>query len=355
MSILDNETKIKKLDRSNILKVLADFPAVAVSTWQDASKVQLPAEYKQVKNIVIAGMGGSLLGAHIIRFLFWEKIKLPLELINVYELPAYVGPDTLFLAVSHSGNTEETVQNLAVAKRKGAKVLVVAKGGKLGRLVTEGKTPGYLIKENSSTPIPPRMALGYLFIAQLALLKNAGILKVTDAEIKQAVSFIARLGRQYLASVPRGKNAAKQLAEKLYGKSPCLVAADFLSGNAHVFSNQLNENSKTFANYFLLPELDHHLLEGLGFPKKMRKFLRFLFIQSSLYQPRNQRRMEITQEVVESNSVDFITHNLTGKTKLAQSLELLIFGGYVSFYLAMLNDVNPAPNPWVDYFKDKLK
>ena len=354
MSSLDNAAKIKKLDQQNMLGSIIELPLQCRQAWQESQQVKLPVSYKGVKNIVINGMGGSGLGGEIIQFLFWEKLKLPLQVINSYTLPASVGKDTLYLVSSYSGNTEEVLGTLPAAKKCGAKIMGIATGGKLGAMIKTGQIPGYIITEKHNPCGQPRMGVGYSVFGQLGLLARCGVVKLSSAEVNLAIKNFSALSSKFGSGVLKSKNPAKQIAEKLLGRIPCLVVADFLAGNAHAFRNQFNENSKNFANYFVVSEMNHHLLEGLSFPKKAKKILRFLFIQSDLYYSVNRRRIEITKEVVESNGVDFIEYQLRGKTKLEQALELLSFGSYVNFYLAILNGVDPSPIPWVDYFKEQL-
>jgi len=150
-------------------------------------------------------------------------------------------------------------------------------------------------------------------------------------------------------------NAAKNLATKLTDKQIILIGGEFLEGNLHALRNQINENCKNFASYLIVPELNHYAMEGLAHPKANQKDLLFLFIDSKLYHPRVQERINLTKEVIKKNKIKFLTHELASTTRLEQSLELLQFGSWTTFYLAMLNQVNPAKIPFVDWFKNNLK
>jgi glucose/mannose-6-phosphate isomerase len=134
-----------------------------------------------------------------------------------------------------------------------------------------------------------------------------------------------------------------------------VVASEHLAGSAHVFANQLNETAKAMASYFLIPELNHHLLEGLQFPVKSKATTFFIFLESKLYHQRNQQRYGITQLVLKKNKVSYTTIKLSSSTKLAQALEAVVFSSYASFYLAMLHGVNPNRIPFVEYFKKQLE
>ena len=134
-----------------------------------------------------------------------------------------------------------------------------------------------------------------------------------------------------------------------------MVGAEFLIGNLRILRNQLCENSKNFASYLTLPELNHYALESLANPKSNRKNLVFFFLDSKLYHPRVQKRSRLTKQVVKKNKIKLLSYNLTGKTKLVQAFETLQLGTWVSFYLAILNKVNPAEINWVDWFKKQLR
>ncbi|MBI5621771.1 hypothetical protein HY933_02835 [Candidatus Falkowbacteria bacterium] len=354
MPFLDNKTKIKKLDRANVLGSIERLGMQCSDAWQAASAVSMPASYATVKNIVINGMGGSALGGEIIQFLFWEKLKLPLQVINSYTLPGSVNADTLYIVSSYSGNTEEPLGTVIPALRRGAKVLGIAKGGKIGQLIRAGKFPGYLIQEKHNPCGQPRMGIGYSVFGQLGLLQQCGVLQLTDREVQPLIKTLKRLNSRFGLNAPQRTNPAKQIAAQLAGRMPVIVVADFLAGNAHALRNQINENAKNFANYFVVSEMNHHLMEGLRYPRKGNRSLRWLFIDSDQYYPANQKRMAITKRVVDKNGLDILDYKLHSKTKLEQSFEMLVFGGYVNFYLAMLNRVDPSPIPWVDYFKAEL-
>ena len=142
---------------------------------------------------------------------------------------------------------------------------------------------------------------------------------------------------------------------KLKERIPVLAAAEHLMGALHVWRNQTNENAKQIAIYYEIPELNHHLLEGMMYPKTNRQNLFFVFVRSNLYHSRNQRRIEITKKVLDGYKIKHSEVRLRGTTKLEQVFELIQFGAYVGFYLSMLNNLDPSPIPWVDYFKKELK
>lgn len=334
--------QIKKLDKSNLLGSIELLGEQCAEAWRDVKKIKIPSNYHEVENIVVSGMGGSALGGHLVQTLFADKLKVPIEIVRGYNLPAYVGPKTLLIFSSYSGNTEETLSAAREGQKRKAKILGLATGGALANFLRRNNYPAYIFKPTYNPSNQPRMGLGYSIIGQLGLLAKCGVLKIDEKEINQAIAILNRKD-----------NTAKTFAEKLKNKIPIIVASEFLIGNAHAFTNQINENSKCFAAYFELPELNHHLMEGLKNPGA-KKNLKFVLINSDIYHPRNQKRYQILKEVLRRNKIYFIEYRPRAKTKLQQSMETLLFGSYASFYLTMIYNLDPSPIPWVDFFKKQL-
>ena len=353
-NILDDYTQIKKIDKSNVLGSVEALPDQCLHAWEEASKVKVPENFRKVEKLVMTGMGGSGLGARVIESVFQNQLKIPLTRVNNYALPPFVDQQTLVICSSYSGSTEEVVENVKQALAKKAKTMVVATGGPVIKLALKYHLPYYQIRPTYNPSQQPRMAVGYSIIGQLALANRAGIIKLTDKKVKKVVLVMRQTQQPLKIDIAEAKNLAKKLAKKMYNKMIAYAAARHLSGPIHVVKNQLNENAKTFAARFDIPELNHHLMEGLRFPKKNQDNLFFFLANSKLYHPRIQERMVLTQEVIEKNKVPVYLWQATAKSRLEQAFELIQFGAFVNFYLSMLYGIDPAPIPWVDYFKAKL-
>ena len=354
MNILDDIKAIKKLDKSNMLGSIDLLHQQVAQAWRETKGIKLPASYRKINKVVINGMGGSGLGAHIIQSLYFNELKIPLANIHSYDLPGIVDKNTLYIISSYSGETEEPLAAFSQAKKKGAKILGITTGKKLGELISSGKVIGYLFSPKYNICDQPRIGIGYLVAGLLGLLRQFRVIQISDQEIFRAVLFLKKKKKRFGVKNVLRSNIAKQVALAIKNKIPVVVVADFLAGNAHLMANQINENAKNFSNYSIIPEMNHHLMEGLANPKINGKNLKFIFIESVFYNKKNQERIEITKRVLSKNKVGYVSCRLAGKTKLEQSFEMLSFGSYVSFYLAMLNNINPAPVPWVDYFKKEL-
>nr|MBP9748675.1 hypothetical protein [Patescibacteria group bacterium] len=160
---------------------------------------------------------------------------------------------------------------------------------------------------------------------------------------------------QYGMQVPYEKNPAKKIAVALQGSAVLYVGAEHLEGSVHALTNQTNETGKQFACWFPLPELNHHLMEGLAYPKQLKKTTQAVFLSSSLYHPRVQERFALTEDVVRKNGLVTQEWHSAETSKLAQAAELLVFGGALTYYLGILHRENPSAVRWVDYFKQRLK
>lgn len=355
MNILDDYSQIKKLDKSNVLGSVQELGLQLEQTASELKEVKIPAHYKNVDKIVINGMGGSRLGARVAERLFSDDLKIPLIPIGSYDLPSYVDKKTLLILSSYSGNTEEIVMSHKQAVERKAKIMIISQNGKLTELAKKHNYPGYFGFVPKHNPCnQPRMSIGYQILATILLLSKAGLLKIDQKEIDDLPAWLAEIKEKYDMNVDFKKNKAKQFADKVHKCIPVFSAAEFMMGALHVMRNQINENAKQTAIYFETPELNHHLLEGLAFPKSNPKNLYFVYFESDLYHPRNIKRIGITKKLLKKNKISCASIKLTGKTQLEQVFEFIQFGGFLGFYMSMLNGINPAPIPWVNYFKKEL-
>lgn len=352
---LDSLEEIKKLDSKDMLSSLNLLSKQIEQILKQSSSFKAPANYKQVQNLVVAGMGGSTLGAHIIKSLFQTDLKISVEIVNGYHLPAYVNNKTLVLVSSYSGTTEEAVACLKEAKLKKTKIVVIAAGGTLSELAKKNKIPALIFSTENNPCGSPRMGLGYSIFGQIILLSKVGLLKISAGQIQKTAKVIEKYTKLFGAENPQEKNLAKQLAGKIGERSVWYVASEHLAGNAHTGANQINENTKRFAGYFLVPELNHHLMEGLLNPVSNKQELAFVLLESKKYDHRVQKRYEITKQVLEKNNLFFVNYICQEKDKMSQVGEVLVFTSFVSFYLSMLAGIDPTAVPFVDFFKSQLK
>jgi glucose/mannose-6-phosphate isomerase len=354
MNKLDFLEKFKKFDEKGVLSSIKMLPQQANQAWEETSNLKFSKDLSGAKNIVVCGMGGSALGGRVVDSFVEKKIRAPIEIFTQYFVPNYVNRDTLVILSSYSGNTEEAMSCAHDAIKRNAKIFGITTGGKLADFLKKEKKDVYIYEPTFNPSKMPRLAIGYSIFAILALLNKSQFITLTEEELKTAIEALSSFVKEFGPRTKQENNLAKRLALRLQNKIPVLVSSEHLIGVSHVFKNQLNETSKTFSNLFDLPELNHHLLEGLKLPAKSKEVLHFLFLYSKLYTDRVVKRYPITQEVVEKNSVSHSLYTFSSNTKLEQIMELLCLGSFASFYLAVLSGTDPSEIPWVDYFKKKL-
>lgn len=356
MNILDSKDEIAKIDKENLLSSITLLPEQIEQAWREVGKIELPLDFMRATNLIVTGMGGSALCGRIVDALVIDKIRTPFEISTDFRLPNYADESSLVIISSYSGNTQETIESAGteLAEAQGTKLFGITTGGKLEAFFKERHIPAYVFNPKANPSGQPRMSLGYSVTALLRLLTNLQFIALDEAEIMSAIKFVGTLISDYGVDAPQNTNLAKDLALKLKGKLPVLIASDHLAGSIHAFKNQLNENAKTFANSYDIPEANHHLMEGLRNPANLRELLYFIFFESNLYKQDSMKRYPLTREVVEKNEVATAVYKMRGKTKLEQVYELLVLGSFVSYYLAIAYGIDPTPIPWVDYFKEKL-
>lgn len=354
---LDNLQKIKELDTGQVAESISLLPDQVRQVLHEARLIKVPQEYGKVTQVVVNGMGGSNIGARIIKSAFSDQIKAPISIAPGYQVPAHVNKNTLYIISSYSGSTEEPLSVYKEVKKRGAKIMAITSygKGKLGKLMIKDNIPGYIFKPKFNPSDQPRLGLGYTLFGIAVMLAKAGLFKIQAKEIEDIIANLEIWDRKLRPIIKTQNNKAKQLAMKLCGKVPTLIAAEFLIGNIKALRNQMSENSKHFPNYLTLPDLNHFAMEGLAYPASNKRTLIFVFFDSKLYHPRIQKRSQLTKQVVRKNNIEIVEHTLRGETKLTQSFEMLQFGTWITYYLGMLNGVDPVNIPWVDWFKKELK
>jgi len=354
-AILNSREQIKKIDPDGALETAEVLADQVRQTWQEQDQIDLSAYQGKVNNIVVAGVGGSAIGADLVKNLYKNELKVPLEITRDYDLPNFVDHNTLVILSSYSGNTEETLSAAAQAATRGAMIAVLAAGGKLAKLAESRSYPCYIINPKANPSNQPRMAVGYSIMAIIIMLKKLGLIEFSEENYNQVLDAINKTTQNCLVEVEQEKNQAKILAYLMLERRPILVGASFLEGALHIATNQLNENAKIYADYKIIPEINHHLMEGLTFPKSNSLSHFFVFFQSKLYHEQIQKRIALTQKAVNKAEIETFEVFLESETKLMQAFELITLGTFTNLYLAYLEGTNPCPIPVVDWFKAELE
>src|SRR3989344_2089516 len=352
--ILDNSEEIKKLDKSDVSGSIAKLPDQIEQAWKESTEITFPEDYRKIDNVVIVGMGGSALGPELMRDVYRDQLKVPLTLVHSYELPKFVGENSLVVLSSYSGTTEEVLSVAEEAISRGFKVLGITEGRDLGEILTKNNLPYYKIKRDFNPSEQPRLGLGYSVAGILGMFNSLGLIEISESEMEEVIASTKEVNSGFGPSIPATSNFPKELATKLQGNSVGVISAEFLSANAHIFANQLNETSKTFSSYYLLSELNHHLLEGFNKPEEIREHLKMVILESDQYSDKIKKRAKITTDVIEKQKVETFTVKFEEGSYLNQAFEAILVSSWTTFYLCILNGLDPSEIPWVHYFKEQL-
>ncbi len=353
---LDKIGEINKLDQNQVGESIRLLPRQIKQVWEENKNLKLPVSYKNFGNVVVDGMGGSNLGARIVRAVFENEIKAPIVIKAGYELPACIGKDTLYILSSYSGTTEETLSTIRESMKRGAKMAVLSvesAKSTLKQIAVKEHLPLITFDPKNNPSGQPRLGVGYSVAGILAYFIKSGLVKINPEEFRNVLSRMTAKNKKYSPEIKVRDNPAKKLALELKGKIPVLVSGNFLEGNMHALRNQINESGKNFACYLILPELNHYAMEGLAHPQA-KKHLHFVFFDSDLENKRVKIRSELTKKVVKGDKIGYSAVKLAGKTRFEQGMEVLQFGSWLSYYLGLLNNENPVEVKWVDWFKRQL-
>jgi glucose/mannose-6-phosphate isomerase len=347
---LDDMENVRALDPEGMLDHLDGLPEQLGKAWELGESQPLP-ERASFRQVIIAGMGGSAIGADLLAAYVAPTLEIPVIVWRSYDLPASVrGRESLVVVSSHSGNTEEALSAFERAAQVGATLVAVSTGGRLAERAEGLGVPVWRFKHAGQ----PRAAVGYSFGLLLSLLCRLQLIPSAESELGDAVTAMRSRQASLLASVPVVQNPAKRMAGQLMGRWPTILGAGILAPVARRWRTQISELAKAMAQFEELPEADHNLVAGVLNPQGLIEKTMVLFLRSSLDHPRNGLRIDATRRVlmVEGFNTDVV--HATGETRLAHQWTCLHFGDYVAYYLAIAYGVDPTPVAAIQDLKQQM-
>jgi glucose/mannose-6-phosphate isomerase len=350
MSVLDDLDAYQRIDPQGMLARIRDLPHQCRAAWQEAQTLELPDDYCDIDKTVILGMGGSAIAGDFLRSLVALESPIPVFSHRDYELPLLVDGRTLLIASSYSGNTEEVLSCFERGLGTGAKKVVITGGGKLLTTARANGVPAFVFHYESE----PRAALGYGIMPLLAIAQKVDMVADKSEDVDDAIAAMVGLATRIDETVPLARNPAKQLAQRLHQRLPVVYGAGILTQVARRWKGQLNETSKMWCFYEELPEANHNALVGYGLPKEIAAKALVVFLRAPSLHPRILLRYDLTQTALEEAGVESATVDAEGKSPLAQMMSAVLFGDWVSLYVAVLNGVEPAPTPPIATLKERL-
>jgi len=303
-----------------------------------------------IQNIVITGLGGSAIGGDLLRTYLSKELNIPIFINRNYFLPQFVGEKTLVVTCSYSGNTEETISAYHDALFRKANIACITSGGEIESKAKKNKQ--FVVKLPGG--FPPRAAIGYSFKALVTVFEKFGFIQSKADEISETAELLKKES-QRLSKVDDASNQAIQIAAKSVGKLPLIYTADdFFSIVGVRWKGQLCENAKVLAYSNVLPEMNHNELVGWKLNQDLLKQIHVILLHDQDDHARTQFRMDETKEVI-SKYTDTITEIYSkGHSLMSRVFSLIILGDWVSYYLAILNKIDPSPIEVIDHLKEAL-
>lgn len=350
---LDDVGALSSLDSEDVLGAAERFGEQCREAWAIGRSARNLPNADGVESIVVLGMGGSGISGDVVQAVIEPRLPLPFRTFKGYgPLPEWIGRNTLVFAVSHSGETEETLAAFEEIHNRGARAVAVSSGGTLAELagsygVSHIKIPGDL---------QPRSSLGFLALPIIAVLVEIGLVPDCSDDVDEAVATLADMGKRCGRDIPTEENAAKQLARSLGGRVPVIYGGEGLGAvAAYRFKCDLNEHAKTLAFAHVLPEMNHNELESWSSLAELSQanFVVVLLRDSGEHE-RTTVRFELTRSLLERNVAEVLEVRSEGAGPLERLLSLVMTGQMTAIYSGLANDVDPGPVPIMQKLKQDL-
>jgi len=345
-----NEIDIAALDPSRMHARIKNFPAQVREAVTIGTTVPLKLRSAGVRQIVLCGLGGSAIGGDLLRSYLSDELTVPFLVNRHYRLPRFVGPETLVIISSYSGNTEETNTAHREALKRKARILCITSGGTTAAIAE--RTGSALITIPGGSP--PRAALGYSFFPLLIALSRLGIIHSKDRAIRETLRLLE--GKSDIYAIPDpSSNPALQLAEQFKGRISIIYSStERFDAVSTRWRGQIAENAKALSFGHVLPEMNHNELVGWNVLLDQIKDLNVVFLRDHDDHPRVRIRMDITRDIIKTYTPRVSEVWSEGTSSLARMFSLLYLGDWMSFYLAMLHGVDPTPVAVIDHLKQEL-
>lgn len=322
-------------------KFILNFPKNIREAIEIGKKATPGFHISPVNNVVMAGLGGSGIGAKFVSQLLWDQLKLPVELVNDYRIPHWVDSKSLFVATSYSGNTEETLNAMREAIQAGAQIACITSGGSLKNLCWEKK---YNVIEIPGGQ-PPRTSFGYNSVQQFFIFHAYGLIGGSFVHDLEEASFLIEKESGSIRA------EASAIANKISETTPVIYAETHSEGIAVRLRQQINENAKSLCWHHVLPEMNHN--ELVGWAGGSSNFSAIM-IHTPDDLPETARRMELSKEIIGRYTDKIVDLHPKGSSRIGRAYYLIHLCDWISYYLAANLEVNPLEIEVIDFLKGEL-
>lgn len=326
-------------------KLIEGFTKQLAEAIKIGQSVDLVRPGSDIRNVLITGMGSSGTAANLVDSLTFGRIPIPITVSKGYNIPQFVGPHTLFIACSYSGETEETLACIHKAMLKRAHIICVSSGGKMLHLAKEYNLFYMQVPAGESSA---RAMIGYMIVSLLYALYHTNL--IGAAFIKETENAIEYLNRGEKAI----QAEAELIAKRLKGRLPIIYCDERLRAMATRFQQQLNENAKSLCHVNTFPEMNHNELEGWRYPEGLFAQSQVVYLYSDHDHERVEKRMELCREIFEKNSRHVIDIVAEGASLLEQYYYLIHLTDWISYFVSKENQVDPDPTETIQSVKTEM-
>jgi glucose/mannose-6-phosphate isomerase len=322
-------------------QLIENFSAQLDTALEIGRKFKALKSSTKFENVVVSGLGGSGIGADLVREYAASELKIPFIVLKDYVLPNFISDKTLFIASSYSGNTEETLSSVEIALKKKAKVVCITSGGKLAEIAKKKKLDVIIIPGG----LPPRACLGYSFVQQLFVLKQFKLIKNGfEADLASSINLLKKESKGI-------QKSAVTIANKLFDKMPIIYAVNGMESVAVRFRQQVNENGKQLCWHHIIPEMNHN--ELVGWRTKDDKLAVVIFRNEQDFS-RSQTRIELNKKIFKQYTPNIIEIWSKGNSYLERALYLIHLGDWISWELSVLRKFDCTEVKVIDWLKGEL-
>ena len=323
-------------------QLIEKFPAQLTEALEIGEAATINPHSEEINKVYVAGLGGSGIGANFVASFIVDECPIPYNVGKGYTIPKYIDKNTLAIASSYSGNTEETLAAFKEMMQTGAKLVVVSSGGKLIELAKEHGYDYILMPGNWPSP---RACLGYSLVQQLFIMRKLGFISNESIlSIKSSIDLI-KYNQEDI------KEEAKKVADFLHGNLPIIYSEDRIEPVAVRFRQQINENSKQLCWHHVIPEMNHNELVGW---KKPDDQFAVVYLRNADDYSRNQVRMDINKKIIGKLTPNIIEIHSKGKNLIERSIYLVHLVDWVTWYLSVHREVDSIEVDVIDYLKSEL-
>jgi glucose/mannose-6-phosphate isomerase len=348
-NVLDNLEKIRSIDKSDMLNYCVDARVHYRKALDIAQTIT--ADFPFPDNVIVAGMGGSAIGGDLLKDWTKNKAEVPIEVYREYSLPDYADKKTLVIIISYSGDTEEALSAFSDALKRECMIFCISSGGALLKFAQKHSVPFVQVPSG----MPPRAALPYLLVPLLVLMEKTLVVLDATTELEEAIQVLGKVCTENSPVNPAIDNPSKDLALYIDNTVPIIYGFGIFRGVAQRLKCQFNENSKSPAKWEYFSEIDHNEIVGWEHPGNTIRSFTAVFLRDIDEPVEMESRIEITKQIMEQAGVVTINVTAQGISLLARMLSIVVFGDFVSVYLAVLHEVDPTPVQSINVLKATLE